>query len=489
MTSYKKFTKDVGLAGIAQIISALKGLILLPVLTKTLGANDYGIWAQILVTVSLLMPLALLQLEYAMTRFLTAEEDKNKVSKGVSSIFVTVMLTASILSLLIFILAEPLAAAVFGGAGAMYFVKMSAFLILLTTLDQIIIQYFISFRQMERYSGFMILQMIGEVVLIGYLVLSGYGLFGAIVSLLLVRAFILIIGFLLVKSVVTITTPSISVIKHYLAFSLPLIPFTLSWWLVSSGDRYVIGYFLGASSVGIYSASYTLGNLISFLYAPIALVLFPAITNLYENNNIHEVKMHLKYTLKFFLMIAIPSLFGLTILSKSLLGILTTSEFMGAYTVVPIVALGALLFSMSILFSDILMLFKKTRIISLAFGSSALINLVMNIFLVPLIGILGAAIATLVTFAILFSILAFISFKSLSFDWGPRFITKSGVSSAVMGLVILEMNPLGAVSILISIGIATVIYFGVLLILKGFTREEYVFLKEIVSNVVQKPQK
>jgi len=484
MNPYKKFTKDVGLAGVAQLVSSLKGLLLLPILTKTLRAEFYGIWTQIMVTISLFMPLALLQLEYAMTRFLTAEENKNKISKGVSSIFVTVASAASVISLLIFILAEPLAIAVFGGAGATHFVKISAFLILLSALNQIIFQYFISFRQMERYSGFVILQTIGEALLISYAVLSGFGLFGAIISLLLVRTFIFIIGFLLVRSEVRMTTPSLSVVKPYLAFSLPLIPFTLSWWLVTSGDRYVIGYFLGAANVGIYSASYTLGNVISFLYAPIALVLFPAITNLYENNNIHEVKMHLKYTLKFFLMIAIPSLFGLTILSKSLLGILTTSEFIEAYMVIPIVALGALLFNIGKLFSDVLMLFKKTKIISLVFGSSALLNLVLNIFLVPLIGIIGAAIATLVTFAILFFVLAFISFKSLPFDWDPKFITKSIASSIVMGLVILKVSPHGAVNTLISIGIGAVVYFGVLLALKGFTKEEYRFLRDIIRSAV-----
>lgn len=484
MSSYKKFTKDVGLAGIAQIANALKGIILLPILTKTLGAELYGIWAQILVTISLLMPLALLQLEYAMTRFLTAEEDKEKIGKGISSIFVTVMLAASLISLLIFIFAGHLAIAVFGSINAIYFVKISAFLVLLTTLDQIILRYFISFRQMRRYSVFMILQMIGEVLLISYLVLSGYGLFGAIIPLLLVRAFIFIIGFLLVKSEVKITTPSLTVIKPYLAFSLPLIPFTLSWWLVNSGDRYIIGYFLGASSVGIYSASYTLGNVMSFFYAPIALILFPAITDLYENNNIHEVKMHLKYTLKFFLMVAIPSLFGLTILSKSLLGILTTSKFIGAYMVVPIIALGALLFSMGNLFSDVLILFKKTKIISLVFGSSALINLIINIFLVPVIGILGAAIATLVTFAILFSILASVSFKSLSFDWDPEFIIKSIVSSAVMGLLIFKLNSSGIANVLVSIIIGAVVYFVILTLLRGFTKEEYSFLKEIIKSAV-----
>ena len=489
MTSYKKFTKDVGLAGIAQIIGALKGLILLPILTKTLGAELYGIWAQILVTISLLMPLALLQLEYAMTRFLTAEEDKTKINKGISSIFVTVVLTASLISFLIFILAEPLAVAVFGGADAAYFVRISAFLILLTTLDTIILRYFISFRQMKRYSGFMILQAIGEVLLISYLVLSGYGLFGAIISLLLVRAFIFIIGFLLVKSEVVLTTPSLAVIKPYLAFSLPLIPFTLSYWMINIGDRYVIGYFMGADAVGIYSASYTMGGVVGFFFSPIVLVLLPAITDLYENNKIQELKNHLKYSFKFFMMLAIPSLFGLSILSQSLLKTLTTPEFISGYAIIPIVGLGVILFNSSNLFSDVLMLFKRTKVLSIVFGFSASINLVMNTILVPIIGISGAAIATLITFAVHSLILGFIGFKILSFDLNLKFIAKSVFSSVIMGLVIWEMNPFGVVNILITIGIAAVIYFGILLLLKGFTKEEYAFVKEIVMGVVQKPQK
>jgi O-antigen/teichoic acid export membrane protein len=61
---------------------------------KTLGAELYGIWAQIMATVSLLMPLAQLRLGFAMTRFLAAENDKEKISKSFSSIFVAVSVTA-----------------------------------------------------------------------------------------------------------------------------------------------------------------------------------------------------------------------------------------------------------------------------------------------------------------------------------------------------------------------------------------------------------
>ena len=484
MTSYKKFTKDVGLAGIAQLVSSLKGLILLPILTKTLGAESYGIWALILATVSLLMPLALLQLGFAMTRFLAAEKDKAKISKGFSSIFAASSFTAFVLSFLIFILAEPLAVAVFGGADAASFVKLAAFLVLLMTLDQVIIEYFVAFRQMERYAVFRILQTIGEIALIGYLVLSGYGLFGAIVSLLVVKAIVFAAGFLVVGREVRISKPSVAVIKSYLAFSLPLLPTMLCIWIVNLSDRYVIGYFMNIEAVGIYSAAYGLGSLVALFFAPISTVLLPTITNLYENDKIQELKTHLKYSLKFYLMFAIPSLFGLSILSKSLLRTLTTSEFVSGYLIVSIVALAIILFNCSSVSMNVVVLHKKTKLVGTIYAISASINMAMNIILVPIIGILGAAIATLMTFAAHLSVVSIIGFRRLPFDIDVKFIIKSVISSGVMGLIILKLSPVGAVNILISVGVATVIYFGVLILLKGFTKEEYMFLKDIAKAVL-----
>jgi O-antigen/teichoic acid export membrane protein len=483
MTSYKKFTKDVGLAGVAQLVSSLKGLILLPILAKTLGAESYGIWAQIMVTVSMLIPLALLQLGFAMARFLAAEKDKEKINKGFSSIFAASSFTAFILSLLIFILAEPLAVAVFGGADAAYFVKLAAFLVLLMTLDQVIIEYFVAFRQMGRYAVFMILQTIGEIALIGYLVLSGYGLFGAIVSLLVVKAIVFAAGFLLIGREVGVSKPSLSVIKSYLPFSLPLIPTTLCIWIVNLSDRYVIGYFMDIGDVGIYSVAYGLGSSVALFYAPIGVVLLPTITSLYENDNIQELKTHLKYSLKFFLMFAIPSLFGLSILSKSLLRTLATSEFVSGYLIISIVALATIFLNCSYVNSNVIIFHKRTKLIGAIYAISASINMAMNIILVPMIGILGAAIATLVTFLIHLIVVSVISFRSFSFDIDLRFIIKSVISSGVMGLIILKLSPVDAVSILISIGVATAVYFGVLILLKGFTKEEYVFLKDIAKAV------
>jgi O-antigen/teichoic acid export membrane protein len=484
MNSYKKFTKDVGLVGVAQLVSSLKGLILLPILTKTLGAESYGIWAQIQATVSLLMPLALLQLGFAMTRFLAAEKDKAKISKGFSSIFAASSFTAFALSLLIFILAEPLAVAVFGGAGAAYFVKLAALLVLLMTLDQVIIEYFMAFRQMERYAVFSILQTVGEVLLIGYLVLSGYGLFGAIISLLIVKVIVFAAGVLVVGREVRISKPSFAVVKSYLGFSLPLLPTMLCIWIVNLSDRYVIGYFMNIEAVGIYSVAYNLGSLVALFFAPIASVLLPAITNLYENDKIQELKTHLKYSLKFYLMFAIPSLFGLSILSKSILTTLTTPEFVSGYLIVSIIALATILFNSSSVSMNVVVLHKRTKLVGAIYAISASINMAMNIILVPMIGISGAAIATLVTFSIHLVAVSFISFRSFPFYIDLKFIIKSVISSGVMGLIILKLSPVDTINILISIGIATAVYFGILILLKGFTKEEYMFLKDIVRAII-----
>lgn len=484
MSPYKKFTKDVGLVGITQVVSVLKGLILLPILTKTLGAEMYGTWALIISAVSLLMPLALLQLGFAMTRFLAAEKDKAKICKGFYSIFAASSFTAFALSLLIFLLAEPLSVAVFGGADAAYFVKLAAFLVLLMTLDQVIIEYFMAFRQMGRYAVFSILQTVGEVLLTIYLVLSGYGLFGAIVSLLVVRALLFAAGVLVVGREVRVSKPSIAVIKSYLGFSLPMIPAMLCYWVVNLSDRYVIGYFMDVGDVGIYSAAYGLGSLVAFFWSPLSVTLLPAITRLYENNDIQELKNHLKYSFKFYLMFAIPSVFGLSILSKSMLTALTTPEFVSGYLIVPIVALATILFNCSSIGMNVVVLHKRTKLVGIIYVISALINIAMNIILVPIFGILGAAIATLVTFAAHLSIVGVIGFRRLPFDIDLIFIIKSAISSCVIGVIILRLSPLGIVDILISVGVVTVIYFGVLILLKGFTKEEYMLLKDIVRAII-----
>lgn len=479
MSEYKLFIRRVGLVGAASIIVSLCGLILLPILTKNLSIEEYGIWVQIGVTISFLVPLSTLVLYTSGHRFLSGEKDKKLVSKGFSSIFAVVFLTSFIISILIFVFSKPLSIAIFGGTEVEYFVRLIAPLILLGAMNLVYMQYFLTFQQVKKYSALSILEPVLQILLISYFLLAGFGLFGAIVSLLIVRGFMLILGFLLIILQIGVSVPSYASIKNYLIFSIPLVPPILCYWTYNLSDRYVVGYFLGMASVGVYSVSYKIGSMITLFYSSLSITLLPTLSKLYEENKMQEIKTHLKYLSKLYFMLAIPAAFGLTVLSKALLITLTTSEFISGFIIIPIIALATIIYNVGSLNSHVLLLYKRTKMFAIIAMLSALINIVLNIILVPSIGISGAAIATLITFAFYLTAHTMLSFKELAYEIDFKFISKCIIASITMAFVIWELNPYGAVNILISIGIGTGVYFGVLVLLRGFTKEEYGFFREL----------
>ena len=82
MDEVQKFVKDVGVVAIAQLLIRLSPLILLPVLTRTLPIEDYGVWVQATVTIALATALAPLNLPYTLVRFLAGEKDRKELQEG-----------------------------------------------------------------------------------------------------------------------------------------------------------------------------------------------------------------------------------------------------------------------------------------------------------------------------------------------------------------------------------------------------------------------
>ena len=482
--SYKKFTHDVGLIGATQLLLRLVGLILIPIITKTLGAYQYGIWAQISVTISLLTPLAMLGLWATIVRFLAGEKEKDKIRDGFLSVVAVIIFTGSLLSVILFSSSNFLASTVFGDINASYFVKAASFLVLISALDGITFTYFRTFGQIKIYSTLTLVKSFGGLGLIAFLLLSGFGLLGVIVAVLIVDSIIFTIAFSLVISQIGFKLPIFSELKPYLRFGMPLIPHTMTTWIVHSSDRYIIGYFLGMASVGIYSVAFAMGNLILFFLTPIQFSLVPTISKLYEEKRIEEVRNYLKYSLKYFLIFAIPSAFGLSVLAKQLLQILTTSEFVSGSIVVPFVAFGVITFGIFQTSIYILHLAKKTELNLILSGIVAVSNIILNLILIPYIGISGAAIATLISYSVLAALTVFVSFKYLKFDIDWYFILKSTFSSTVMALLILKLNPIDVFQVLASISIGTIVYFVLIISLRGVTKTELKFFWDIGMMLV-----
>ena len=474
----KKFTQDIGVIGVSDLVLRLSGLALIAILTKTLGAHGYGLWSQAMVTIELIQSLATLGLPYTLVRFLAAENNKKEIQEGFFSVITLIFFVTLAIAFLLITFSDIFAERLFDGASEV--VKMVALIILVDYLGRTCLSIFRAFRQMKKYSAFVIGRSFAELGLIAYAVFSGFGIYGVLISVLIVRILLFFIVFCLISSKIGFKLPNFSRIREYLDFGLPTIPGNLSSWVVGTSDRYIIAYFLGVLYVGIYSPAYALGNVITMFLAPLGFVLPPTLSKLYDEGNNDDVRTILQYSLKYFLLLAIPSVFGLSLLSKQLLMILSTSEISSqGYLVVPFVAVSNLLYGAYVIIVHILVLVKKTKIIGSSWIIAALANLCLNIVFVPYIGIIGAAITTLIAYFIAFILITYFSFRSLRFSIDWKFIMKSVFASVIMSLLITKGNPIEILDVLIEIGICAVVYAAVLLLLKGITKEEIAFFKEL----------
>ncbi len=479
LNEYKLFVQRIGLVGITNILIALSSLILLPIMTKSFSISDYGIWVQINTTISLIPNIAALGLPYTMVRFLSAEKDKEKIREGFYSIASIVLASTFIISTLLFLFSKNIAVALFNGN--VNIAMLLSVIIFLACLNALLLNFFRTFQQMKRYSVFLLIQTYLGVFIVSYFAIKGFSIYTAALGLLIANLVTFFIMALFIISNIGFKIPKFKNMKEYLSFGLPTIPSNLSYWIVDSSDRYVIGILLGTAFVGYYSPGYTLGNIIIMLVAPFSFLLPSVLPRYYDIGEIKKVKIFLKYSLKYFLLIAIPSTFGLSLLAKPILTILTTQEIASnGYFVTSFVALSSILYGIYGIISNVFILKKKTKILGSIWIIAAVLNIVLNIVSVHYIGILGAATATLLAYIVAFSITLY-CVKDFKFEFDLKFVIKSIISSILMSLIILLTNPKGILNILIVIIICTIIYLTVLTLLKGIKKEEFKFFKELLS--------
>lgn len=474
-----KFTRDVGIIALINLILSLRGLIILPIITKFLGPEDYGIWSQIMVTIYLFSPLATFGLPYALIRFLAGEKDKRVIQEGIWSVVSLVFLFTSFLSLISILFSQSLSY-LLGGEPILF--KILGFIILFESLNLVFLNIFRTFQEIKGYSFFIIFQGAGEIGLIVGTILLGYQLIGAVFSLLLIRLLnFFIMAFLIIKKI-GIKIPNFSKLREYLFFGLPTVPANISSWFLHSGDRYLIGHFLGIIFVGYYVPACTLGGIISFLGAPLSFLLPAVLSKFYEEKKFLKVKAYLQYSLKYFLFLALPCVFGLSILAKQLLTLFSTPEIaQQGYLVLPLVALSMLLYGLYGILSQVLSLVKKTFIIAKIWLGAAFLNFTLNLIFIPRLGILGAALSTFLSYSFTFFLVSYYSWKyfPLEIDWS--FIKKSIFSSILISGFIVWFHPQELWEILIAIPAYALFYFLLIFFLKGFEKKEIAFLKKILK--------
>lgn len=485
MEEYKLLIQRIGLIGITNLIISLSGLILIPILTKSLPIEDYGTYVQITVTIGLVPGVVMLGLPYTMVRFLAAAKSREEIQEVYYSIVGITVLTAGLASVTLFFLAEPLGAALFDGRTTV--TQILALAVFLECMNLLQFNYFRTFQQIKKYSSLLFFKTCLQLIMVGGLVLAGYGIFGAVMGLFTTDLILFLIMGVLIVSEIGVAIPKFTRLREYLSFGIPTVPGNISSWVVSSSDRYVIALFLGTAYVGYYSPGYTLGNLINMFFAPLAFMLPATLSKYYDEDNIETVRTILSYSKKYFIALAVPSVIGLSLLSKPLLVIFATPEIAeNGYLITLFASLGMLFYGIRSIDSQILILEKNTMVTGQIWLFSGFLNIVLNFYFIPTLGILGAAVTTLATYVMAYLILGYISRRYLILPKDPRFVCKCLLASTVMAGILLYLNPVEFYEILVTLIVCFSVYVGILLALKGFTTHEMDVFKKTFSSYHKK---
>ncbi|ADI75107.1 multi antimicrobial extrusion protein MatE (plasmid) [Methanohalobium evestigatum Z-7303] len=480
MDAYKLLAKRIGLVGLTNLLVSFSGIILLPILTKNIPVQDYGIWAQIVITLGLVPEFVMLGLQRAMHRFVPSIKTKENLQELVYSFLIFVLFTSLTISILIYIFSGIIASALFDNQ--ILIVKILSIIVLIESLNAFLKNYFRATQQVKIHSILQFTKTSLKIFFVVLFVLNNGGIIGAISGLLISSSLVFFITILTVIYQINIKIPSFINIKKYLKYGLPLIPGSLSKWIIDASDRYLIGFFLGTTFVGYYNPGYALGDILKIFFIPLNFMLPMVLSKHYDEHEIDEVKNLLSYTSKYFFAVTIPSVFGLSLLSKPILRILSTPDIASqAYIITPFVALSILLYGTFEIFKKVILLEKKTKIDAKIWVIAAILNLVLNIILIPLIGIIAAALTTLLSFTISLVIVSYYSLKILKFNMNFKFILKSILASIIMSLLIFILNPSGILNLIFTICVCAISYFVILILLNGFDKKELKFFKNLIN--------
>lgn len=292
-------------------------------------------------------------------------------------------------------------------------------------------------RRASSYTAFSLIRItLGPALGISAVLLTGQGALAAL------WGYAIVTGILLIPlAVVTLSTEtnyfraSTVIARKATLFGLPLLASTLLGWFLGIFDRYIIGFFRGSQEVAIYSVAYSLSeqplNLISGL---IMLTGWPLVVRAWEEREQAGAREILSKLVRLYLLFALPAVAALWLLSKPVLGLLTTPPYHAGFKVIPLVALGAFLMGVQKLVSTGPLLHKITHLSLVATLLAAIFNIILNLLFIPRYGYLAAAIITPIsyTFLLLVTPLVTRSYIVWSFPFSSCLKIFSATSAAVL---------------------------------------------------------
>lgn len=393
MDREKALAKNTFIIAIGTFLPKFSSIITLPIITGGLTKSEMGTYDLISTLVSLFLPVATLQIQSAAFRFLIDVRNDEKETNRIVTNIIAFILPTSIIALAILYFCLGNATTVIRWLICLYFFTD----ILMLSTQQIVR----GLSNNKLYSASSVTISFSNMLLIVLTILVGkQGLVGVLASITIATTIGLIL--LLFKghilSRIDFSLLSKSTLKEMLSYSWPMIPNSLSNWVLSFSDRAVLTAFLGLEANAVYSVANKIPALFTTVQGTFVFA-WQENASLASKDSDADTYYAEMFNSIFGILVGIMAL--LIAATPILFWLLIRGDYKEAYYQMPILFMGMLFSSMASFIGGIYVAHKKTRSVGVTTILAAACNLAIDLVFVNKIGIFAASISTLVSYVFL----------------------------------------------------------------------------------------
>lgn len=398
----RRLLSESAIYGLGAGASQIVGIVLIPIYARELGTANYGVLAVLNTTISLSSTFAGFALAQSFFRSYMTQASSDRDREHVLAVALTLRLLLSAAAVLVLLAAAvPLGTLILGREGPGLILLLIP-IVFFDTLNVIPLSYLRSERRPRTYMLIALTRaVLGSVLIVVLVVWAQMGVRGALIG----------------SAAAAVTTAGLGIwmlrangLLHWgwdgpvaralLTYAAPLVPAAAAGWALSFADRYLVLGMEGQGALGIYAAGYSIGLVINvFVVQPFSLMWGPTKWEIYRDDP--DAPRVFSRVLTAFIVAASSIALAVAAVSTDVIRLLLTPEFEDARFVVPFVAFAYVLYGAYLQTSTGLSITARTIRVAATVAAAAAANIVANLALIPLFGFMGAAYATLLSYALL----------------------------------------------------------------------------------------
>jgi O-antigen/teichoic acid export membrane protein len=485
--SLRKLLVNTSAYTLGNLLVMAGSFVTFPILTRLLTVEEYGLMGLVTSTLTFLVAVAKVGVQASAVRFYSKITAEAQVPQRTfySTVFFGMSATGALATLL-WLLVIPLIPDGFLDDPRVHgLFQLTAVLVMVRVLESSLVNIFRAQQRAAAQATFLVVKRYAGIgITLFFLLVVSRSVHGFYYGMLVNEILAVAVLAYLVHRFARFSTRSFSppLFKRMLLFGLPLVGSELGSILLQMGDRYVIQAILGATAVGHYTAAYNLCEYAEIVViASVGTAIGPIYTRLYDEQGREATEAFLSRSLRYYFLIGIPLVAGMSAVGPEALVFLASEKYADGVVVIPWVTAGTFVSGLqAIAVAGIYIAGRTLMVMALVVGS-AILNIALNLALLPIMGIEGAGVATLVSYI---AVTAGMEISSRSvlhvrFPWlaTVRFTVAAVVMYVVVRFIRIDVPLL---SILAKVVAGAILYAGLLVALDAESRE---LVKKVLNKL------